>query len=464
MAKKYDINFYSFLGLNLVQDDLYPHYTCGDNFYFSQIKEFWEKAAKNIEKGKINQKIGLYVHIPFCRQKCNYCMCDSYVPSSYLEVKSYLNLIRKELLAFRDIFRSLKLTSLYFGGGSPSFLNLKDLDELFSCIYSNFSFRDSCQVIFEASVRDLNFKMVDFLAQHKVKRLTIGTQSLDPRVIKTIGRPQTKEKFINIYRYARDKGIPYINIDLMAGLEGQSYSSFLKDLELVRKLNADMIHVNPFVPLAHTPFSQSGKQMTLKQKKLRQEMVMIFKDKMAGSVGRIDAEDGAGFCEKASNIQETDRQKENASFLGVGYSSQSHAFGQVWYERPHLIFYKRKPKFKKIPFSRGVVSNLDEEMRHFVVSNLQKGFSFESFESVFNGKRAVDIFGEELLFLQSLGKIKIGPEKVTSYISSRKEYLIFSKVFYSAKRIERILKALGKKYQKRKNYRKKLDELYVDGK
>jgi oxygen-independent coproporphyrinogen III oxidase len=454
------LNFYKFLTVKLTDDDLYPHYTYGEEFSLGQVRAFWKKTAGLMLKKKAPQKLGLYVHIPFCRQKCSFCFCDSYIPSSYSPVRQYLRLLTDEIDAFRDILRPLAFTSIYFGGGSPSYLKTEDLESLFSHIYASLRIQKDAQVIFEGTPTDLNMDNLALAAKYGVNRLTIGAQSLDPKVIKLIRRPQTKASFVRAFRLARRLGIPYINVDLIAGLEGQSVKSFLDDLKTVLELGADMVHVTGFTPLAHTPFCRAGNRLSLSQKRNREIMVGLSHEILTKFYKDISAEN-AGSSEKAENVQETDLRKENSSLLGIGYGSQSHAFGQAWYQHPHLIMMKSKPDFKKIPPFFGVRGSLDEEMRKFIFSNLQRGFSRKFFYALF-GEDALKVFKGQIGCLVRDGKLKVDGDRVISSINKRQDFLVYSKLFYSQKRIDSIFQAHKGEYDQNRDYQKDMDTLYAE--
>ncbi|MDD3087795.1 MAG: radical SAM protein [Candidatus Omnitrophica bacterium] len=453
------LNLYRFLTLKLADDDLYPHYRYGENFTLDEIKFFWRRTVKMILDKKAPKKLGLYIHIPFCHQKCNYCMCDSYVPFSYGQVSEYLALLKKEIGYFSDLFKDVSFTSIYFGGGSPSFLRPVDLDNFLRFIYGSFSFSHDCQVIFEGTPTDLNEEYIDLLMRHGVNRFTIGVQSLDSKVIRNIKRPQTREKFVRIFKYLRKLGAPWINVDLIAGLEGQTKESFVSDVKLMLDLGVDMVHASGFSPLPHTPFSRQGKKFTLENERLRDEMMEAFEEITKNNTGANALEDGAGYKDGAENLQETDLRKENSSLLGIGYSAQSHAFAQAWYEHPCLTHLKKRPTYNKLPLFRGVRSSLKEEMIKFIYNNLQSGFSRRLFRSLF-GMDATKVFKREFLLLSKLGKVNIKGDRIIFQVGP--EHLIYSKIFYSKKRLRDILKIHGHSYRENKDYRKELERFYPE--
>jgi oxygen-independent coproporphyrinogen-3 oxidase len=454
------LNFYRFLSVKLTDNDLYPHVRYGEIFTLEEIKDFWQKTIKAILEKKASQKLGLYIHIPFCRQKCSFCFCDSYVPFSYSEVETYLVLLKREINIFKEIFKPVSFTSVYFGGGSPACLKNKDLENLFHFIYQNFMISPHSQIMFEGTSTDLTKDVLSLLVKNGVNRLTIGAQSLDSKVIKLIRRPQTKERFIMVYRLARKLGIPYINIDLIAGLEGQSVPSFISDLETVLELGADMVHVSGFTPLSHTSFCKEGKRFSLEQKRNRNIMIAESKRIKTSFFSEITS-DEQGLSEEAANTQEKDAREQNSSILGIGYSAQSHAFGQVWYEHPCVLALNSMPNYKKLPIFRGVRSNLDEEMRTFIFNNIQKGFSRTFFYQLFK-KDAFLVFKPEILELIKIGKLKSEGDRIVSQIKHTKEFLLLSKLFYSKDRLKAILQKHKDEYREDKDYRKKFELLIAD--
>jgi len=220
------------------------------------------------------------------------------------------------------------------------------------------------------------------------------------------------------------------------------------------------VHATGFTPLSHTPFCRAGKRLTPEQKANRNIMIAEFKSITNRFFKEIKAEN-AGLCEEAANIQETDLRKENSSLLGIGYSAQSHAFAQVWYQHPCLVALKSSPRYKKLPSFRGVKGCLNEEMRKFVFSNLQKGFSRTFFYQLFKTD-VLSVFGREILELTQSGKLKLVDDQVVSCIKSKKEFRIFSKFFYSKERIQAIFEKHKDGYKKDKDYRDELSDLYAD--
>lgn len=455
---KEKLNFYAFLCLNTLDDDLYPHSYYGrKNFTPLEIKNGWKKCLADIAKKRAPEKLGLYVHLPFCFRKCQFCSCDSYVPKNYKEVKFYLKSLEKEILFLEKTFQKGEFTSVYFGGGTPSFLKIQDLRYLFKLIFSKFKIKNDAQIIFEANPLSLNEELIKLLAKYKTTRLTIGVQSFDKKVLRKMNRPQTKEQFLRGYLWARQYKIPFINIDLMAGLPYQSIKSFLKDLYFLLKLRPDMVHIFSFIPLEYTPFVKNGGYLSATQVKNRELMVKLANDILAKYFSLIPHE--VMGKEGAENIQEVDMRRQNSSLLGLGYGSQSHIFGYFWYQHPETIHFRKKPGTRIAPFI-GIKSSLKEEMRKFVVNNLQTGFERKLFSRLF-GKDVLGVFPEEISALVALKKITVTKDKIISSLTKRRKVLLLLKCFYSQERIRNILKYCKNTYNPKENYLSKFNYLYT---
>ncbi|MDD5066907.1 MAG: radical SAM protein [bacterium] len=452
------LNFYAFLCLNTLDDDLYPHAYYGrQKIRPDEIKKAWGKCLRDISNKRAPEKLGLYVHLPFCHHKCKFCSCDSYVPGSYREVKTYLRALEKEVLFFEKTFQKGEFTSVYFGGGTPSLLRMEDLEHLFSLIFTGFRMKKNAQIIFEANPSGLNEKLIELLSRYRTTRLTIGVQSFDRKVLSGINRFQTREQFLEGFRLARKYKIPFINIDLMAGLPSQSVASFIRDLKFLLRLKPDMVHIFSFLPLDYTPFIREGGSLSRVQTRNRETMLRMANDILAEYFSCIPHE--VMGREGAENVQEVDMRRQNSSLLGLGYGSKSHVFGHFWYQHPKTMFFKNEPK-ERIPDFIGIPSSLKEEMRKFVINNIQTGFERKAFYRLFK-KDILKIFPGEITELASLKKVFISRERIISGLTKRREIILLLKFFYSPERIRTILEHIPRKYDPGKNYLSRFNYLYA---
>ena len=211
-------------------DGAFQNYTYFPRASLDDVRACWKKTARLIREGKAPEDIGIYIHWPYCISRCTFCFCSMAVPRSRTETAQQHAAILKELDAFADIFEGLPFTSLWIGGGTPTFMSLKHLDALLARVRVNFTFARGAQIYLESSPATLTEEKFDVMAGHGVNRITFGVQSLDAGVLDAVDRKgQTKESVADAFGWARKHGM-LIDTDIMFGLEGQSRVSFVRDL------------------------------------------------------------------------------------------------------------------------------------------------------------------------------------------------------------------------------------------
>ena len=164
---------------------------------------------------------GLYVHIPFCATKCPYCDFNTYAGIEAL-MGPYLAALRSEIELWGEILGGPRLETVFFGGGTPSYLPAGSLDMLLDAIRGAFGLADDAEVTAEANPDDLGAEKLASLLDAGVNRLSIGVQSLDDGLLRVLGRRHSAREAIDAFNAARDAGFDNVSIDLMYGLPDQT--------------------------------------------------------------------------------------------------------------------------------------------------------------------------------------------------------------------------------------------------
>lgn len=206
-----------------------------------------ERENKIIELSKDNS-FSLYVSIPFCPSRCSYC---SFVSHSIANAKDliepYVKLLCEELVKTGEIAKelNLKLESIYFGGGTPTTLSAEQLDKLLSTIEENFDLSTIREYTVEAGRPDTVTKeKLDTLLNHNVSRISINPQTFSDDVLKNIGRKHTAKQTVEAYELARRLGFKNINMDFIAGLNGDTVETFKSSIDTAISLNPESITVH----------------------------------------------------------------------------------------------------------------------------------------------------------------------------------------------------------------------------
>ncbi len=183
------------------------------------------------------KKIGVYIHIPFCKQKCYYCDFVSFANQKLLQ-KEYFKQLKNEIKNF--FFKNeYEVSTIYIGGGTPSFVDEIFIKEVLELILKN----NVKEITIEVNPGTVNFEKLKLYKEIGINRLSIGLQSTQNRLLKQIGRIHTFEDFLNTYKMAQQVGFNNINIDLMIGLPNQTIADIKQSLETVIKLNPKHISV-----------------------------------------------------------------------------------------------------------------------------------------------------------------------------------------------------------------------------
>ncbi|MGR3221172.1 MAG: radical SAM family heme chaperone HemW [Candidatus Anammoxibacter sp.] len=179
----------------------------------------------------------LYIHIPFCVRKCNYCNFNSIEHEDGI-VAAYINAIKKELDLIRDKY---VFKTIYIGGGTPTVLNSNELKELLISVNRCIDSRELVEYTVEANPGTLNDEKIHILKNNLVNRISLGVQSFNDTHLKTLGRIHTVRKAYDTYSLLRKNGFSNINIDLIFGIPYQSVKEWQDDLSFVISLNPEHI-------------------------------------------------------------------------------------------------------------------------------------------------------------------------------------------------------------------------------
>ncbi|MGL4876606.1 radical SAM family heme chaperone HemW [Paraclostridium dentum] len=184
--------------------------------------------------------LGLYIHVPFCAQKCYYCDFNSYKINSN-QKKEYLINIEREMKFYKEEFKDKCFDTVFFGGGTPSILTVDELQELVNNINENFNIKKDAEITIECNPGTINREKLEAMKKMGINRLSIGLQAIQNYHLKSIGRIHTYEEFEKNYYDALDIGFENINIDLMYALPNQKTQEWKDTLDKIIKLNPSHI-------------------------------------------------------------------------------------------------------------------------------------------------------------------------------------------------------------------------------
>lgn len=185
------------------------------------------------------KEVALYIHIPFCKQKCFYCDFPSYACKDNL-MEGYIDALCKEI---KEKCRNYIIKSLFIGGGTPSYLDERSLKKLMDAI-SNLKFNEYAEKSIECNPGTINRKKLEIMKLGGINRLSFGLQTIKNELLKKIGRIHSYEEFKENYSLAREIGFENINVDMMFGLPEQSLNDWLIGLEEI--INLEPEHISSY--------------------------------------------------------------------------------------------------------------------------------------------------------------------------------------------------------------------------
>ena len=450
----------------LMGEDLYPHVAdLGEPITEEAIDDGWRDTLARIRTGRAPSKLGIYIHIPFCVTECTFCFCAKTEYRSKGLIASYVEQVAADMQRFGKLFDAAPITSIYVGGGTPSVLKVEMLETLFETLYSSFNVPSGTQVIVEGNPDTLNAAKIEVLARvARATRLTIGVQSLEEEAQRRANRHNTIEGVAAAIEAAQKYGIDHINVDLMAGLDGQTLVGFQHDFERILPMEPDSIHINAFRPVPWTNFAERGAQMSPEQARVRNDILAWGTERLRDHGESLDGHQQLKRrTANAVNVQEYDLRRQNSSLLGLGSAARSHTYANHYYltgsakNMPIALEAERRGRRK---FSAVRVDEAEERSR-YLVHNLRSGFELAEFQELF-GTTPSQAGGEGWRQLEELGVVAVSDGRVVSDLASHADWLIYRSLLYGDLVQERIAAVWDSDYDPNLDYRAKLHELVED--
>ena len=349
--------------------------------------------------------LGLYIHIPFCVKKCDYCDFTSYCNKSEF-IEEYIKKLKQEI---KEELRhqEYKIKTIYIGGGTPSLIDSKYIVDILNVIKEKYSI-ENAEITIEVNPGTVTEqKLLDY-KNAGINRLSIGLQETNNELLKSIGRIHTYEEFLETYNLARKVGFKNINVDLMIGLPNQSILNIKESLNKVITLNPEHISVYSLILEEGTKLYEKYKNndIELPDEELERNMYWYVKNTL---------ENNEYIHYEISNFsKEGYKSKHNIScwnqeeYIGFGVAAHSYVDGVRYSNDP-----KGSDPFGSFGKTIHEKQTLEDMKKEYMLLGLRKieGISIQEFKNNF-GENPIFLFRNELSKLVEEDLIKVDGDNI----------------------------------------------------
>lgn len=382
------------------------------------------------------KKLELYIHIPFCVQKCFYCDFLS-MPVDETVRRHYVRRLIEETEYKSQQYKGYEITSVFFGGGTPSILTETQIAEIMEALQQNFSIQKEAEITIECNPGTLARQKIITYKESGINRISMGLQSANNRELKMLGRIHTYEEFLHNYDLVRKGGIENVNVDLMSALPGQTVSDWERTLKEILKLRPEHISAYSLIIEEGTPFYQTYEEDEQRREEGEEPKYLPNEEterEMYRLTGALLEEKGymqyeiSNYAKKGRECQHNIGYWTRKNYLGLGLGSASLVENVRFSNTSDLQEYLAGDFEER---EREVLERR-EQMEEFMFLGLRmiKGVSRGDFKKAF-GVEIEAVYGEVIkkmvsqgLLQQQAGRIFLTEEgiSVSNYVMS--EFLL----------------------------------------
>lgn len=362
---------------------------------------------------QIDEKLGIYIHIPFCKKKCYYCDFISYAGKED-KIEEYIEAIKKEII-YKLKKISKNISTIYIGGGTPSFIDSKYIVDILNVVKQNCFVKHDAEITIEINPGTITEEKLKNYLKAGINRLSIGLQETDNEVLKEIGRIHTLEEFLKNYELARKVGFKNINVDLMIGLPNQTMKNVEKSLEKIIDLKPEHISIYSLILEEGTVLYNQFISNELKLPDEQLERKMYWKVKNTLEKNEYIHYEISNFSKKGYKSKHNEDCWNQEEYLGFGAAAHSYMdkerFSNIESIEEYVLNIQNEDYIKNIIINeRQTEESIKKE---YMILGLRKieGVSIQKFKQKF-GENPIFIFKDELNKLSKNKLIQVDGDKI----------------------------------------------------
>jgi oxygen-independent coproporphyrinogen-3 oxidase len=386
----------------------YPPYSFWTEREAPEARAALERAAT------ANTPLGIYLHIPFCRKRCRFCYFKVYTDKDAGEIENYLSATIRELELYSEkpFINHRQPTFIYFGGGTPSYISSRQLTRLTDRMKSLLSWRSAEEVTFECEPGTLTESKLHVIRDLGVTRLSLGIENFSDHVLEINGRAHGSKEIDRAFHFARSVKFPQINIDLIAGMVGETAENWMDSIEKTIDLDPDSVTIYqmeiPYNTTIYKEMQSSGVNIApvadwdTKRDWVRRGFAAL--EQAGYSVGSAYT---AVKNPSTARFLYRDLLWTGADLIGLGVASFSHIGGTHFQNHHDWGPYIASLERGEIPIYRALTPSAEERMiREFILQMKLGSVNRRYFRTKFDIDLPVR-FGPALRGLESQGLVEI---------------------------------------------------------
>lgn len=327
------------------------------------------------------KKLGIYIHIPFCKRKCHYCDFISFSGKQKL-IEQYINSLKQEINRYKINKQDYLIETIYFGGGTPSFIESKYIIDILQEIKQKFNIGKNAEITIEINPGTVDEQKLKDYYNAGVNRISFGLQSTRSELLKLVGRIHSYSSFLQCYKLARKVGFKNINVDLMIGLPVQTLQDVERDIERIVELKPEHISVYSLIVEEGTVIEEkiNNKELYLPSEDLERKMYWKVKDTLE--------EKGYKHYE-ISNFAKPGYESEHnlacwnqEEYIGFGLAAHSYINNKRFSNGHDFERYFEWPEYGRVVHEK---QNKEDKMKEYMLLSLRKieGVKISDFKNKF---------------------------------------------------------------------------------
>lgn len=266
--------------------------------------------------------LSIYIHIPFCVQKCIYCNFVSFCCDEH-KIKKYFLKLEKEIIKESVKFKDYIVKSIFIGGGTPSVVDFEYINKIYQVIKQNFKFKQNMEFSIECNPNSITEQKIKKYLSIGINRFSIGLQSSDNNILKMLNRPHSQQDFCNAIKILKDNNVENFNVDILLGLPNQSLSILKQTLNFVLSFNPTSISAYGLIVEENTPLFNminDGKLIPASEKESISHYDLVYKMLKKNGYKRYEV---SNFSKKGKESIHNMVYWQNGDYIGFGLSAHS---------------------------------------------------------------------------------------------------------------------------------------------